>query len=119
MKIFFSIKSCIGIAIALLILIVNISEISDFQSDRETYTKVYHIGSDGVKWKYQSDRNFIINDIIHIILCSIYIVGNILFLTKSKHNNVVKYLIIFVELIIIVFFIYLIFSWIVSGFDHP
>src|SRR5690554_2342048 len=118
MKIGLKIKSYVGIVIALLIALLSLFEIMDYNTNPLEYERVYHIGSDWVEWKYQSGQNFITWNIGLIIFAVLYIIANLFFLFKFKENKVLKFIILCVEIIFIIWVIWSLYEWYIIGFDH-
>jgi hypothetical protein len=48
------IKSYIGITVALCLSLLSLFEIIDYTTNPSEYERVYHFGSEGVEWKYQT-----------------------------------------------------------------
>lgn len=118
MSIVLKIKSYVGIVIALLIALLSLFEIIDYNTNPLEYERVYHIGSDWVEWKYQSGQNFITWNIWLIIFAVLYIIANLFFLFKFKENKVLKFIILCVEIIFIIFIIWHLYEWYLIDFDH-
>lgn len=118
MKIGLKIKSYVGIVIALLIALLSLFEIMDFNTNPLEYERVYHIGSDWVEWKYQTGQNFITWNIGLIIFAVLYIIANLFLLFKFKGNKVLKFIILYVEIIIIIWIIWSLYKWYLIDFDH-
>jgi len=109
------IKSFVGIAIALFFILLSFFEIVDYNINALEYEKVYHIGSEGVEWKYQSGQNFITWNIGLIVIAVIYIIANLFLLFNFKGNRPLKLIILYVE---IIFFIWSLYEWCLIDFDH-
>ena len=112
MNIELKIKSYIGIVVTLLIALLSLFEIMDYNTNPLEYKRVYHIGSDWVEWKYQSGQNFITWNIGLIIFAVFYIIiANLFSLFKYKENKVLKFIILCVEIIFIIWIIWYLYKW--------
>lgn len=118
MKIGLKIKSYIGIVIALLIALFSFFEIIDYNSNPLEYERVYHVGSEGVEWKYQNGQNFITWNIGLFIVTVLYILANLFFLFKFKENKVLKFIILCVEVAFLIWIIWSLYEWYLIDFDH-
>lgn len=112
------IKSYIGIVIALFTSLIYLFGIIDYNANPLEYERVYHIGSKGVEWKYQNGQNFITWNIGLIIIAVLYIIANLFFLLKFKENKVLKFIILCVEVIFLIWIIWSLYKWYLIDFDH-
>lgn len=110
-------KSYIGIAFGILLVIVFVSNIVGYINTPFEYNRVYHIGISGVKWKYQSGSNFIIWNLILTLVVLLYILLNVLFLTKYRGSVRLKVALVCIEFAWFVWMAYSIYLKYLSGFD--
>ena len=110
-------KSYIGIAIGILLVSVFGSDIVGYISSPLEYDRVYHIGISGVKWKYQSGSNFIIWNLILTLVALLYILLNVLFLTRYSGSMRLKVVLLCIEFIWLIWMAYSYYHKYLSGFD--
>lgn len=118
MKVGIKIKTFVGIAIAFIFALLSFFEIIDYNFNYLEYERVYHIGSEGVEWKYQSRQNFIAWNIGLIIIAVLYIIVNLFFLFRLKENKFLKFIILCVEIIFLIWIIWFLYEWYLIDFDH-
>jgi hypothetical protein len=112
----FKIKSIIG---AILALLFNVASISDYFSVNENpveYQMVYHFSENSEHWTYQSIENYKIQSLIYAFIYFVYFVLNILFLIKN--TNYLKYILVLIEILLILWLFVSIYQWSLTGFDH-
>jgi|GEM_PF-3441216 len=118
MKIGLKIKSYVGIVVALFVFLLSLLEIIDYNSNLLEYERVYHIGNEGVEWKYQNGQNIITWNIGFIIIAVLYIVINLFSLLKFKENRILKSIILCVEILFLIWIIWSLYEWYLIDFDH-
>ncbi len=111
------IKSYVGIAIGLFAIVLFISDIIGYVYNPLDYERVYHIGSPGVKWRFQSGNNFIICNLILMLVALLYILLNILFLTRYKSSKRLKAILLCIEVTWVLWMAYSYYEWYLLGFD--
>lgn len=112
------IKSYLGISVALFICWIYLFETLDYKANPLEFEMVYHIGSEGVEWKYQSGQNFITWNIGEIVLGALYITASLFYLLKFKENRVLKIALLSVEISWLIWVVWSFYSWYLTGFDH-
>lgn len=118
MKKFFNIKSYIGLVVALFIAFVSLFEIIDYKANPIDYQRVYHIGSVGVEWKYESGQNLVTWNVGIVTLSVLYVVANLFYLFKFKKNKFLQIILLCVEISWLVWIVWFLFDWYSAGFDH-
>lgn len=118
MSVLFKIRSCIGIIVALFVSFLSFFEIMDYNTNPLEYERVYHIGSEGVKWQYQSGQNFITWNTGFIIITILYVIANLFSLLKFKENKMLKFIVLCVEIAFLIWVILSLYEWYLIDFDH-
>lgn len=113
---FLRIKSFIGIAIALVLLIVFFLEVGAINETPEDYVNVYHISEKSDNWQYKSIENFQIWNVLGGLVCIGYIIISIINLLKRI--KVLRYGILIFEIVVIAWSVYNFYFWAGTGFDH-
>lgn len=113
-----NIKSYIGIGVALCISLLCLFDMLDYNANSLDYERVYHIGSEGVKWKYQSGQNFIFWNIGLIVLAITYIATNLFYLIKFQESRILKTVLLCIEIGWFIWAVWFIYSWYLIDFDH-
>lgn len=92
-------------------------DIFNFCIEKDAYYNVYNIGSENTYWRYRSDVNYIISQIIYVSILMAFLLVNILYLKKC--NNKLLILIAFVEISFLILIIRYYIRWASIGFDVP
>lgn len=117
MKLFFKINSYVNIAICILIILFFMYDILNFCIEKDTYYRVYNIGSENIYWRYQSGVNYIILQIIYVSILMAFLLLNIFYL--KKNNKKILILIAFIEVAFLILIIRYYIRWASIGFDVP
>lgn len=110
------IKAIIGILLALLFGIVCLFDFLSVSGNPSEYQIVYHFSESSQYWKFQSIENYRIWNLIQISISSIYIILNVFFLIKG--SKYLKYVLLTIESLVIIWAILQVYQWYSSGFDH-
>lgn len=94
-----------------------IYDIINFCIEKNTYYNVYNIGPENTYWRYQSDVNYIISQIIYVSILMAFFLLNILYLKNC--NNKLLILIAFIEVSFLFLIIRYYIRWASIGFDVP
>jgi hypothetical protein len=113
---FFKIKSIVGIVIAALFGLVSLFEVSSINENSSEYVRVYNISECSTHWQFQSIDNYKTLNVLHLAISVIYVVLAISFFYTKR--PLFKYLLLFIEVVVILWFIRYLSLWIFSGFDH-
>jgi len=113
-----NIKTYIKVFIASIVILLSVFEILDYNSNPMEYKRVYHFGVQGVDWKYQNGQNFIKWNIGIILITFFYIILNLTYFLKFRENKVYKYIVLFVDFVIILNVFWFLYGWFLIDFDH-
>lgn len=92
-------------------------DILNFCIEKDTYYRVYNIGSENIYWRYQSGVNYIILQIIYVSILMAFLLLNIFYL--KKNNKKILILIAFIEVAFLILIIRYYIRWASIGFDVP
>lgn len=109
-------KSVITIFIAFLLMFIQLFDYISISDNTIEYVNVYKISIKSEKWIYRSISNFKIWKLIQIVFFITYIVLNVIYILQLKRK--IQKVLIFIECILFIFFIYSFVLWVISGYDH-
>lgn len=116
MRMALKIKAIIGTILALLFGIVCLFDYLSVGGNSSEYQMVYHFSESSQYWKFKSIENFKVWNLIQISICVFYIILNIFFLIKG--SKYLKYVLLTIESLAVIWVILQVYQWYGSGFDH-
>lgn len=112
------IKSVVRLTVALFVIFINLFEVLDYKYNPMEYERVYHIGNEGVDWKFRSEQNFIIWNIGSISLAAIYLVVSLFYFINREEAKYSKVVLIVFELVGLLWVLWTLYLWYSTGFDY-
>lgn len=109
-------KSYFLIGISTILIIILFADIFSIWSSPEEYEKIYDFSNNAVEWRFKSVFNYIFSDVIGVILLTLYIVLNLIFILKKI--NFMKYILIIIEISVCIYFVFNFYKSYITGFDH-